>query len=44
MTREEIEKQIAENAELFKRGELTYEEFHSEQYLLFKQLREMEED
>ena len=43
MTRkEEIEKQIAENAEAFKRGDMTYEELHSEQYLLFKELRKIE--
>ena len=31
MTRkEEIEKQIAENAEAFMRGDMTYEELHSE--------------
>lgn len=43
MTRkEEIEKQIAENAEAFMRGDMTYEELHSEQYPLFKELREIE--
>lgn len=50
MTIEEIKKRIAEleqethmNAEDFKKGELSYEELHSMQYLLFKEIDELKE-
>lgn len=50
MTKEEAEARIAEleketkkNAEDFKRGDLSYEELHSMQYLLFKEIEEIKE-
>lgn len=50
MTKEEAEARIAaleeetkKNAEDFKRGDLSYEELHSMQYLLFKEIEEIKE-
>lgn len=50
MTREEakaridaLEEETKKNADDFKRGDLSYEEFHSMQYLLFKEIEDIKE-
>lgn len=41
---DELEKQVKQNAEEFKNGSLTYEEFHSMQYQLFKKIEELKKE
>lgn len=38
-----LEEETKKNADDFKRGDLSYEEFHSMQYLLFKEIEDIKE-
>ena len=41
---DELEKEVHKNAEDFKSGELTYEEFHSIQYQLFQKIEKLKKE